>query len=95
VIGFAAEHGCAGIERARAKLERKGLDAIVFNDVSRADIGFDTEENEVTIVGREGERPVELAGKAEIAAAILDYAQELRAVSEGSPGVGSREAKAK
>ena len=42
VVGFAAETGPAAIERARAKLERKGVDAIVFNDVSRAEIGFDS-----------------------------------------------------
>ena len=52
VVGFAAEHGPEGVERARAKLERKGLDAIVVNDISRADIGFDSDQNEVTIVGR-------------------------------------------
>ena len=54
LVGFAAEHGSDAIERAAAKLERKGLDAIVFNDVSRSDIGFDSERNEVTIVERDG-----------------------------------------
>src|SRR3954466_16213187 len=37
LVGFAAEHGADAIERARAKMNRKGLDAIVFNDVSRAE----------------------------------------------------------
>jgi phosphopantothenoylcysteine decarboxylase / phosphopantothenate---cysteine ligase len=79
VVGFAAEHGADAIQRARAKLERKGLDAIVFNDVSRSDIGFNSDQNEVVIVDREGERRVELASKREVADAILDRVQALRA----------------
>jgi phosphopantothenoylcysteine decarboxylase / phosphopantothenate---cysteine ligase len=78
VVGFAAEHGADAIARARAKLERKGLDAIVFNDVSRSEIGFDSEQNEVTIVERESEHEVPLAGKDEIAAAILERVEALR-----------------
>src|SRR5919204_1874251 len=49
IVGFAAEHGPEGIDRARGKLERKEIDAIVVNDISREDIGFDADENEVTI----------------------------------------------
>ena len=78
VVGFAAEHGADAIERARAKLERKALDAIVFNDVSRSDIGFDSEQNEVVIVDREGEQRVELAPKQDVANAILDRVKALR-----------------
>jgi phosphopantothenoylcysteine decarboxylase/phosphopantothenate--cysteine ligase len=78
VIGFAAEHGAEAIGRARAKLERKGLDAIVFNDVSRSDIGFDSELNEVVIVDRDGEHRVELAPKRDVADAILDRVEALR-----------------
>ena len=44
LVGFAAEHGAEAISRAREKLVRKGLDAIVFNDVSRSEIGFDSAE---------------------------------------------------
>src|SRR5918999_4090586 len=58
LIGFAAEHGDGGTARAREKLERKRLDAVVLNDISRADIGFDAVDNEVTILTREGERSV-------------------------------------
>jgi phosphopantothenoylcysteine decarboxylase/phosphopantothenate--cysteine ligase len=83
VVGFAAEHGAHAIERARAKLERKGLDAIVFNDVSRSDIGFDSDRNEVVIVERDGEYRIELAPKTEVADAILDRVEAMRA------GVGS------
>jgi len=78
VIGFAAEHGEAAIDRARAKLERKGLDAIVFNDVSRSDIGFDSDQNEVVIVDREGEHRVALAPKHVVADAVLDRVEALR-----------------
>jgi phosphopantothenoylcysteine decarboxylase/phosphopantothenate--cysteine ligase len=84
VIGFAAEHGEESISRAREKLERKRLDAIVFNDVSRADIGFDSEQNEVVIVDRKGEHRVGLAPKRDVADAILDRVAALRA------GVGSQ-----
>jgi phosphopantothenoylcysteine decarboxylase/phosphopantothenate--cysteine ligase len=78
LVGFAAEHGADAIERARAKLERKGLDAIVFNDISRQEIGFDSETNEVTIVERSGEHEIPLASKLEIADAILDRVAEQR-----------------
>jgi phosphopantothenoylcysteine decarboxylase/phosphopantothenate--cysteine ligase len=81
VVGFAAEHGPGGEERARAKLERKRLDAIVLNDVSRAGVGFDADQNEVTIIDRAGARRVPRASKHEVATAILDFVQELRARS--------------
>ena len=50
LVGFAADHGAAGLERARAKLVAKAVDLVVFNDVSRADIGFDAPDNEVVMV---------------------------------------------
>jgi phosphopantothenoylcysteine decarboxylase / phosphopantothenate---cysteine ligase len=78
LIGFAAEHGEGGLERGRAKLERKGLDAIVVNDISRTDIGFDAPDNEVTIVTAAGERQVPLGSKRAVAAAILDEVERLR-----------------
>jgi phosphopantothenoylcysteine decarboxylase/phosphopantothenate--cysteine ligase len=77
VIGFAAETE-AGIERAREKLQRKGADAIVLNDVSRAEIGFESGENEVVIVEGDSEHHVPLASKDEIADAILDRVEALR-----------------
>ena len=43
IVGFAAEHGEGGVERARGKLERKGADLIVLNDVSDPAIGFESE----------------------------------------------------
>jgi phosphopantothenoylcysteine decarboxylase/phosphopantothenate--cysteine ligase len=78
LIGFAAEHGDGAVERGRAKLERKGLDAVVVNDISRSEIGFDAPDNEVTIVTAGGERHVPLVSKAAVAAAILDEVEALR-----------------
>jgi len=78
IVGFAAEHGAEAIERARGKLERKKADAIVFNDVSREDIGFDSERNEVTVVERDGEHHVPLSSKEEVADAVLDRVEALR-----------------
>ena len=78
VVGFAAEHGTGAVERGRAKLARKGLDAVVVNDISRTDIGFDSSENEVTIVLADGEREVGRRPKPEVAAAILDEVERFR-----------------
>jgi phosphopantothenoylcysteine decarboxylase/phosphopantothenate--cysteine ligase len=97
VIGFAAETPSAassasrpgaawGIDRAREKLERKGADAIVLNDVSRPEIGFESSDNEVVIVEAEGEHHVPLASKAEVAAAILDRVQALRCAARKTRG---------
>jgi phosphopantothenoylcysteine decarboxylase/phosphopantothenate--cysteine ligase len=79
LVGFAAEHGDGAAERARGKLERKGVDAIVLNDVSRPGIGFDSPENEVSIVTRSGIREVPKALKAEVARAIREVVEELHA----------------
>jgi phosphopantothenoylcysteine decarboxylase/phosphopantothenate--cysteine ligase len=72
IVGFAAETGAGALDYGRAKLARKGLDAVVVNDVAEPGIGFDSTENEVTIVSAEHERHVPRASKAEVAAAILD-----------------------
>lgn len=77
LIGFAADRGQGGLERAREKLQRKRVDLVVYNDVSRDDIGFDAEENEVVLVGAGTERTVAKASKDRIAAAIVDAAEEL------------------
>jgi phosphopantothenoylcysteine decarboxylase/phosphopantothenate--cysteine ligase len=77
LVGFAAEHGQEGLTRARAKLAAKAVDAIVFNDVSRPDVGFDARENEVVVVTRAREVPIAKAAKAKVAAAILDEVSKL------------------
>jgi phosphopantothenoylcysteine decarboxylase/phosphopantothenate--cysteine ligase len=78
LIGFAAEHGERAIEHGRAKLSGKHLDAVVVNDISRTDIGFEVDANEVTILTSASARHVPRASKTEIAGAILDTVQELR-----------------
>jgi phosphopantothenoylcysteine decarboxylase/phosphopantothenate--cysteine ligase len=77
LIGFAADHGERGLDRAREKLHNKNANLIVFNDVLRGDIGFDSTENEVVLVSAHGERRIEKAGKESIAAAVLDEAVRL------------------
>jgi phosphopantothenoylcysteine decarboxylase / phosphopantothenate---cysteine ligase len=72
LVGFAADRGERGLERAREKLANKRADLIVFNDVSRDDVGFDAHDNEVVLVSAEGERRIEKAPKERIAVAILD-----------------------
>jgi phosphopantothenoylcysteine decarboxylase/phosphopantothenate--cysteine ligase len=79
VVGFAAEHGAGALEYGRDKLARKGLDAIVVNDVSRPGIGFDAPENEVTIITTEHEEHVSRSSKADVADAILATVERLRA----------------
>ncbi len=87
LIGFAADHGEPGLARAREKLGAKNVDLIVYNDVSRADIGFDAAENEVTLVSRDGEETIAKAPKIEIARAILDAAAALVGERERAAGV--------
>jgi phosphopantothenoylcysteine decarboxylase / phosphopantothenate---cysteine ligase len=72
LIGFAAEHGEGALAYARAKLDRKRLDAVVLNDVSDPSIGFDSPENEVVVVTAERDEHVPKAAKADVAGAILD-----------------------
>ena len=82
LVGFAADTGDQGLARAREKLAAKQADLIVFNDVSRDDIGFDAADNEVVLVSAEGEQRLEKASKERIAAAILDaVAERLRGAS--------------
>ncbi|MFO7572439.1 MAG: bifunctional phosphopantothenoylcysteine decarboxylase/phosphopantothenate--cysteine ligase CoaBC [Gaiellaceae bacterium] len=77
LVGFAADGGDVGLERAREKARQKGADLFVFNDVSRDDIGFDAEENEVVIVSAAGDQHVPKASKRAIAAAVLDEVERL------------------
>lgn len=79
LFGFAAEHGDRALEYAHGKLERKGLDAVVLNDVSVPGIAFDATENAVTIVTHDGDQTVARADKRAIADAILDAVTAHRA----------------
>jgi phosphopantothenoylcysteine decarboxylase / phosphopantothenate---cysteine ligase len=77
VVAFAAEDGRNTQACAQQKLYEKGCDAVVVNDVSRSDIGFDAEQNEVSIVTPSQVKNIAQAPKAEVARAILDNVAEL------------------
>lgn len=78
IIGFAAEHGGDAVERARQKLTRKNADLIVLNDVSDPTIGFDSDQNAVTLIDTAGETAVPLSSKDRVADTILDRVEALR-----------------
>ncbi|HVD86287.1 MAG TPA: bifunctional phosphopantothenoylcysteine decarboxylase/phosphopantothenate--cysteine ligase CoaBC [Solirubrobacterales bacterium] len=78
IVGFAAEHGGEGVERARDKLRRKGADLIVLNDVSNPEIGFESERNAVTLITEQAENEVPIDSKDAIAEAILAEVDRLR-----------------
>ncbi len=77
VIGFAAETNDP-LQHARAKLSRKGADAIVLNDVSREGLGFDSDRNAVTFLTEHTSIDLPEMSKRELADRILDEAITLR-----------------
>jgi phosphopantothenoylcysteine decarboxylase/phosphopantothenate--cysteine ligase len=77
IVAFGAEQGEEGLERKRAMLADKNVDLVVYNDVARTDIGFDSKDNEVVLITRAGEKRVAKAPKSQIAAAVLDEALAL------------------
>jgi phosphopantothenoylcysteine decarboxylase / phosphopantothenate---cysteine ligase len=85
LVGFAADQGDRGLARAREKLETKRADLIVFNDVSREDIGFDAPSNEVVLVSAAGERRIQKAPKERIAVEIVDEVARLLPNGDGRP----------
>ncbi len=73
LVGFAAEVGPEAIERGRAKLERKGVDVLVVNDVSAPGAGFDHDTNAVVVLERDGSSlEVPLASKEAVADTVFD-----------------------
>jgi phosphopantothenoylcysteine decarboxylase/phosphopantothenate--cysteine ligase len=79
LVAFGAETGEEGLARKRAMLDAKHVDLVVYNDVGRQDIGFESEDNEVVLVARDAERRVAKAPKRAIADAVLDEVERLRA----------------
>jgi len=77
VIGFAAETENV-LDNAREKLRNKNLDAIVANDVSRADSGFDSATNAITIITRDDVAELPVMSKRDAADRILDVIVNLR-----------------
>jgi phosphopantothenoylcysteine decarboxylase/phosphopantothenate--cysteine ligase len=76
LIGFAAQSGDP-VARGRDKLRRKGADMIVANDISRTDAGFDVATNAATLITASGEEAFPLGQKTELAAVILDRAEQM------------------
>ena len=83
LVGFAAEHGAEALAYGRRKLTDKGVDVVVVNDISRPDIGFEADANEVVIVTAEQERRVTRAPKEQVADAILDEVERRRKETGG------------
>jgi phosphopantothenoylcysteine decarboxylase / phosphopantothenate---cysteine ligase len=77
LVGFAAETQNA-VENGRLKLRKKGLDAIVVNDVSKPGIGFDSDRNEVTILTADDDVSLPETSKSKIAHRILDVVLKLK-----------------
>ena len=77
LVGFAADEGEAGLARARTKLTNKRGNLFVYNDVSRSDIGFESDWNELVLLTHAGERTVSRRSKEECAVAILDEIEAL------------------
>ena len=76
LVGFAAETSDV-VTYAQQKLQQKGADLIVANDVSRSDAGFDVDTNAVTLVSSNGVEEVPLQSKNAVAAKILDRVEQL------------------
>lgn len=71
IIGFAAETG-KNTGRAKKKMKDKGMDMVVFNDVTEPGAGFDVDTNRVVIIDGHGETRLDLMSKEEVAEAIID-----------------------
>jgi phosphopantothenoylcysteine decarboxylase / phosphopantothenate---cysteine ligase len=77
LVGFAADAGERGLERAREKLANKRGNLFVYNDVSQSGIGFEAEENALVLVSDRGEKQIGRRSKEECAVAILDEVEGL------------------
>ena len=77
LVGFAAEAGEAGLERAKAKLANKNGNLFVYNDVTQPGVGFESEDNEIVLLSARGETKIGRRSKEECAVAILDEVEAL------------------
>lgn len=76
MIGFAAETERL-VEHARDKLNRKGLDLVIANDVSKSDIGFNADHNEVVLVSQAGDITLPRALKSDLAEQLISHITKL------------------
>jgi|TARA_B100001939_G_scaffold345276_1_gene361461 phosphopantothenoylcysteine decarboxylase/phosphopantothenate--cysteine ligase len=72
VVGFAAETNDL-IKNAEKKLSNKNLDLIIANDVSNKDIGFDSDDNEVTLITEKEKHLIERQNKRKVSKKIIDF----------------------
>lgn len=77
VVGFAAETNDV-VGYARSKMEKKGLDLVIANDITKAGAGFNTDTNIATIISHTSETELPLMSKRELADKILDEVVRLR-----------------
>ena len=85
VVGFAAESEDL-VENAREKLERKGLDLLVANDITAPDAGFDVDTNRVIILDSRGdEEMLDLASKPKVSEHIIQRVVQLLSENRGLP----------
>ncbi len=87
VVGFAAETENA-LDNARRKRRRKGLDAIVVNDVSNPKIGFNSDHNAATLIWADGEVELAYQGKEALATSLIQHLANLFFPSSGE-GAGA------
>jgi phosphopantothenoylcysteine decarboxylase/phosphopantothenate--cysteine ligase len=87
LVGFAAETHDV-VSYAQGKLEKKAVDLVVANDVSRAGVGFDVDTNAVTLVDKTGVEDVPLQSKSAVAARILDRVEQLLGAVPAANEVG-------
>jgi phosphopantothenoylcysteine decarboxylase/phosphopantothenate--cysteine ligase len=78
IVGFAAETG-QDLDRAERKMKDKGMDMVIFNDVSATDAGFDVDTNRVVILDRAGKEELGLMSKDDVADAIFNRVLQIKA----------------
>ncbi|MBJ7537940.1 bifunctional phosphopantothenoylcysteine decarboxylase/phosphopantothenate--cysteine ligase CoaBC [Marinomonas transparens] len=78
MVGFAAETQKV-VEYAKGKLVKKGLDIIIANDVSRTDIGFNQDQNQVTVITKDNTWSPSKAAKKELATQLVSFIYEYTA----------------
>ncbi len=76
LVGFAAQTGDP-VPAARRKLAAKRVDLVVANDVTLPGAGFDVPTNQVTLVSADGDQPLPMQSKTDVARAILDRVERL------------------
>jgi len=77
LVGFAAEAGEAGLARKRLMADEKGVDLVVYNDVSSSGAGFDSAWADAVLLAPGREQPLGRLAKRELASVLLDEVERL------------------